>query len=147
MVAEGRKSKTLLARRANREMGEQRRHQGNESETRFPPHPGYQACFHRDVVHFETQKDPSRQSQASRLVSSQQYEMESARPLPGRMCIAHTDEEGRQNLEPALSLTSPPVDATKGARRLPSTSESAYPRGGVLGCPTPWVLRMNKAQV
>jgi len=130
MVAEGGKSNMLLARRANREMGEQRQHQGNESETRFPPHPGHQACFHRDLVHFETQKDPSRQSQASRLVSSQQYEMESARPLPGRMCIAHTDEEGRQNLEPALPLTTSPVDATKGAHRLPSTSESAYSRGG-----------------
>lgn len=32
--------------------------------------------------------------------------MESARSLPGRMRIAHTDEGGRQNLEPALPLLS-----------------------------------------
>ena len=44
-------------------------------------------------------KDPSRQSQASRLVSSQQYEMESARPFARALCASRTPmKEGVRTL-------------------------------------------------
>lgn len=42
--AEGEK-RNIAGGRANREMGDNVNTKGNESETRFPPHPGIQACF------------------------------------------------------------------------------------------------------
>jgi hypothetical protein len=60
------------------------------------------------------------------------------------MRIAHTDERGRQNLDPALPLLSQ-FDATKGATQTFHQRRSPPTRGlSDIRRPSPRVLRMNE---
>jgi hypothetical protein len=102
--------------------------------------------LHHDVVHFETQKTLLDNHKHPALYDLSNMRWSQRVHCQGVMRIAHTDERGRQNLEPALPLLSQ-LMRRKAHANLPSTSESAYPR--TLGHPTPSprVLRMIKVQV